>query len=49
MDRIQKQTGIPTVFIEANLDDMAAAYRTLGDILNRSDMAEPLAQFIEKA
>lgn len=48
MDRIQKQTGIPTVFIEANLDDMAAAYRTLGDILNRSDMAESLAQFIEK-
>ena len=48
MDRIQKQTGIPTVFIEADLDDMAAAYRTLGDILNRSDMAEPLAQFIEK-
>ena len=48
MDRIQKQTGIPTVFIEANLDYMAAAYRTLGDILNRSDMAESLAQFIEK-
>ena len=48
MDRIQKQTGIPTVFIEANLDDMAVAYRTLGDILNRSDMAESLAQFIEK-
>lgn len=48
MDRIQKQTGIPTVFIEADLDDMAAAYRTLGDILNRSDMAESLAQFIEK-
>lgn len=49
MDRIQKQTGIPTVFIEADLDDMAAAYRMLGDILNRSDMAEPLAQFIEKS
>lgn len=48
MDRIQKQTGIPTVFIEADLDDMAAAYRTLGDILNRSDMAESLARFIEK-
>lgn len=48
MDRIQKQTGIPTVFIEADLDDMAAAYRMLGDILNRSDMAESLAQFIEK-
>lgn len=49
MDRIQKQTGIPTVFIEADLDDMAAAYRTLGDILNRSDMAESLARFIEKS
>ena len=49
MDRIQKQTGIPTVFIEADLDDMAAAYRMLGDILNRADMAEPLAQFIEKS
>ena len=49
MDRIQKQTGIPTVFIEADLDDMAAAYRMLGDILNRADTAEPLAQFIEKS
>lgn len=49
MDRIQKQTGIPTVFIEADLDDMAAAYRMLGDILNRAGMAEPLAQFIEKS
>lgn len=48
MDRIQKQTGIPTVFIEADLDDMAAAYRMLGDILNRSGMAESLARFIEK-
>ena len=49
MNGIQKQTGIPTVFIEADLDDMAAAYRTLGDILNRSDMAESLARFIEKS
>ena len=48
MDRIQKQTGIPTVFIEADLDDMAA-YRMLGDILNRAGTAEPLAQFIEKS
>ncbi len=29
MDTIQKQTGIPTIFIEADLDDMVAAYRTL--------------------
>ena len=37
MDTIQKQTGIPTIFIEADLDDMAAAYRTLGDILGRQE------------
>ena len=49
MDRIQKQTGIPTVFIETDLDDMADAYRMLGDILNRAGTAEPLAQFIEKS
>ncbi len=48
MDGIQKQTGIPTIFIEADLDDMAAAYRTLGDLLGREEEAEPLATFIEE-
>lgn len=48
MDTIQKQTGIPTIFIEADLDDMAAAYRTLGDILGRQEQAEELAQFIDR-
>ena len=43
MDTIQKQTGIPTIFIEADLDDMAAAYRMLGDILGRQEQAEELA------
>ena len=42
MDTIQKQAGIPTIFIEADLDDMAAAYRTLGDILGRQE------QFIDR-
>ena len=48
MDTIQQQTGIPTIFIEADLDDMAAAYRTLGDILGRQEQAEELAQFIDR-
>lgn len=48
MDTIQKQTGIPTIFIEADLDDMAAAYRMLGDILGRQEQAEELAQFIDR-
>ena len=42
MDTIQKQTGIPTIFIEADLDGMAAAYRMLGDILGRQEQAEEL-------
>lgn len=48
MDRIQKQTGIPTLFIEADLDDMAAAYRMLGSLLGRETETEPLAAFIEE-
>ena len=40
--------GHPTIFIEADLDDMAAAYRTLGDILGRQEQAEELAQFIDR-
>lgn len=48
MERIQKQTGIPTIFIEADLDDMAAAYRMLGSLLGRETEAEPLASFIEE-
>lgn len=48
MDRIQKQTGIPTLFIEADLDNMAAAYRMLGSLLGRETEAEPLAAFIEE-
>ena len=30
MDGIQKQTGIPTVFLEATLEEMPQAYRKLG-------------------
>ena len=36
MDRIQKQTGIPTLFIEADLDDMAAAYRAADLMVSRA-------------
>lgn len=33
MTALQKQTGIPTVFVQADLDHMASAYLTLGDLL----------------
>ena len=48
MDMIQEQTGIPTVFICATLDELAAAYRTLGKLLGRIAEAEKLAEFVEK-
>ncbi|WP_411678530.1 ABC transporter substrate-binding protein [Caproicibacter sp.] len=44
MDGLQKQLNIPTVFIEATLDDMDRAYTMLGDLLGESDRAAKLAQ-----
>ncbi len=48
MNKIQKQTGVPTIFIEADLPHMAEAYRTLGKLLGREEKAEKLAEFIDK-
>jgi iron complex transport system substrate-binding protein len=47
MDSVQEQTGIPTVFIQADLDSFADAYRTLGDLLGRPEKAEKIASYIE--
>lgn len=47
MEAIQEQSGIPTVFIEADFDNMAAAYRTLGEILNVEESAQAQADYIE--
>jgi iron complex transport system substrate-binding protein len=46
MDGIQEQTGIPTLFIEANLDTFPAAYRTIGELLGVESRAEQLAVYI---
>ena len=48
MNGIQKQTGIPTVFFEADLQHMPEAFRQLGALLGREEKAEELAQFVEK-
>ena len=48
MDGIQRQTGIPTIFIEATLEKMPQAYRTLGKLLGREAQAEELAVYLEK-
>lgn len=47
MDDIQQRTGIPTIFIEANLETFPQAYRTLGELLGCEDAAESIAQYIE--
>lgn len=47
MDMIQKQTGIPTVYINAEMDQMADAYRTLGGLLGREEQAEKLASYVD--
>jgi len=49
MDAVQKQTGIPTVFIQADLQNMAHAYRMLGEILSgKKERGEELAGFIDE-
>ena len=47
MDKIQKQTGIPTIFIETTLDKMPGAYRTLGKLFGKEDKGNELADYIE--
>lgn len=48
MDSLQKQTGTPTIYIQADLDHMASAYRTLGSILSgKKERGEQLAGFID--
>lgn len=48
LDGLSQQINLPVIFIEANLDTMAAAYRTLGKLLNREQRAEQLATYCER-
>ena len=49
MDALQKQTRIPVVFIEADLNHMAAAFRSLGQLLSgKEERCEELAGYVEE-
>ena len=48
MNSIQKQTGIPTLFFNGELDYMADTYRKLGKILGKEEQAEKIADFIDR-
>lgn len=47
MDALMKQTGIPSVHLEATLETLPEMYRKLGRILGREEKAEQLALFCE--
>lgn len=47
MDKIQRQTGIPTIFVQTTLDKMPGAYRTLGKLFGKEKKGERLASYIE--
>ncbi len=48
LNALQKQTGIPVIFVEADLPHMAEAYRTLGTLISgKKDRGEKLAAFVD--
>ena len=48
MDALQKTTGIAVIFLEADLQHISQAYRSMGEILNLRERAEVLAAFIDE-
>ena len=48
LDSLQNQIGIPVIFIEANLPNMAQAFRTLGQILSKEERGEELGAFVDE-
>lgn len=48
LDALQEQLGIPVVFVEAYLKDYGAAYKTLGELLNREDRGNELSDYCGK-
>lgn len=45
---LQEQTGLPCIFIEADLTHLADAFRTLGTILGKEERGEELARLVEE-
>ena len=45
---LQEQTGLPCIFLEADLAHMADAFRSLGTILGKEERGEELAKLVEE-
>lgn len=49
LDALQAQTGIPTIFIEADLPHMAEAFRTLGKLLDgKQERCDAIASYVDE-
>jgi iron complex transport system substrate-binding protein len=48
MDGLQKQTGLPVIFVEATATHLATAYEMLGEALGVQDVAQTLADYAKK-
>ena len=48
LDALQSQIGIPVIFIEANMKNMASAFRTLGKVLSMEERGEALGAFVDE-
>jgi iron complex transport system substrate-binding protein len=46
MDGLQKQTGLPTIFVEATMPRMDAAYRMLGEATDTREVADELSSYV---
>lgn len=44
---LQEQTGLPCIFLEADIAHMADAFRSLGSILGKEERGEELAKLVE--
>lgn len=48
LDTLQETVGIPVIFISSSLENMASAFRSLGEILNMEERGEELAALVEE-
>lgn len=48
LNALQAQIGIPVIFIEANMESMASAFRTLGKVLSMEERGEALGAFVDE-
>lgn len=48
MDRLEKESGIPVIYIKADINSFSSAYDTLGKILHREERAKELSEYTKK-